>query len=98
MIHLGVQYYRPPFPNKKHWREDLHRIAESGLNTIQLWAVWAWIEPKPGEWIFDDYDELIELAGEAGSVQVELDVGAEIPETLYEAVAEILREAWEEGE
>jgi len=29
---------------------------------------------------------------------VELEVGAAIPEELYEAVAEILREAWEEGE
>lgn len=29
---------------------------------------------------------------------VELEIGAEIPESLYEAVAEILREAWEENE
>jgi flagellar biosynthesis protein FlhB len=29
---------------------------------------------------------------------IELEVGAEIPEALYEAVAEILREAWDEGE
>jgi type III secretion system FlhB-like substrate exporter len=27
---------------------------------------------------------------------MELEVGGEIPEELYEAVAEILREAWEE--
>ena len=35
MIHLGVQYYRPPFHNPRYWEGDMAQIADSGLNTIQ---------------------------------------------------------------
>ena len=66
MINLGVQYYRPPFPDKRYWEADLARIADSGLNAIQLWVVWSWVEPSPGEFLFDDYDRLVELAEKNG--------------------------------
>ncbi|HOX39455.1 MAG TPA: beta-galactosidase [Candidatus Brocadiia bacterium] len=61
-MNLGVQYYRPPFPDSKYWEADFARISESGLNTVQLWIKWAWVEPKPGEFRYDDYDRLVELA------------------------------------
>jgi len=61
-MNLGVQYYRPPFPEGKYWANDFARIKESGLDTVQLWILWSWVEPKPGEFIFDDYDSLVELA------------------------------------
>ncbi|MCX7917954.1 MAG: beta-galactosidase, partial [bacterium] len=57
---IGVQYYRPPFPEKKFWDEDLEKIKDSGIDVVQLWACWGWIEPKPGEFNFEDYDSLIE--------------------------------------
>lgn len=63
---LGVQYYRPPFPVKKHWQDDLSRMRDAGLNTVQLWAIWGWIESTPGLYRFDDYDELIYEAGQRG--------------------------------
>ena len=63
---LGTQYYRPPFPEQKYWEEDFARIKDSGLNTVQLWVLWAWVESKPGEFIFNDYDRLIELAERNG--------------------------------
>ncbi|MDD5688290.1 MAG: beta-galactosidase [Elusimicrobia bacterium] len=61
-MNLGVQYYRAPFPEEKYWEKDFEQIKNSGLNTVQLWAIWAWIESKPGKFCFDDYDRLIELA------------------------------------
>lgn len=66
MINLGAQYYRPPFPEQKYWQDDLKRMKDIGLNTVQLWFVWGWMEPAPGEFIFDDYDCLIELADKVG--------------------------------
>jgi beta-galactosidase len=66
MIHLGTQYYRPPFPNAQYWEDDIKRMADAGLNTLQLWVVWAWVESKPGEFCFDDYDRLVELADAQG--------------------------------
>lgn len=61
-MNLGVQYYRAPFPESKYWEDDFARIKDSGLNTVQLWILWAWVESKPGEFRFDDYDRLIALA------------------------------------
>ncbi len=63
---LATQYYRPPFPQKKHWKEDLKKMKESGLNALQLWAPWGWCEPEPGKFRFEDFDELINLARKSG--------------------------------
>ena len=59
---IGVQYYRPPFPERRFWDDDLKRMKDSGIDAIQLWACWGWIEPAPGKFNFDDYDYLIEKA------------------------------------
>jgi beta-galactosidase len=63
---LGTQYYRPPFPQRDLWRNDLAGMVAAGLDTVQLWACWGWIEPEPGRYRFDDYDELMEEAAAAG--------------------------------
>lgn len=59
---LATQYYRPPFPDRKYWKDDLDLMKKSGLNALQLWALWGWIEPEPGIFRFDDYDDLFEEA------------------------------------
>lgn len=64
-ITIGAQYYRPPFPRQNHWEDDFKRMREAGLNTVQLWLVWGWIESVPGTLDYDDYDRLVELAGKA---------------------------------
>ncbi|MFW5752461.1 MAG: beta-galactosidase [Planctomycetota bacterium] len=74
---LGAQYYRAPFPARRYWREDLERMRDAGLDTVQFWVLWAWVEPEPGRFVFDDYDELIELARAVG-LQVVLSTIAEI--------------------
>jgi beta-galactosidase len=65
-MNLGVQYYRAPFPNRKYWEDDFAKIKDSGLNTVQLWILWAWVEAKPGKFNFQDYDCLVELADKNG--------------------------------
>jgi len=66
MINLGTQYYRAPFPENRFWDDDLRRMKDAGLNTVQLWVLWAWVEARPGHFVFDDYDRLVELAGKHG--------------------------------
>ena len=63
---LGAQYYRPPFPGGKHWDDDFARMRAAGLNAVQLWLVWGWCKPVPGEFRFDDYDRLADLAAKHG--------------------------------
>ena len=65
-MNLGVQYYRPPFPVQTFWADDFKRIRDSGLNTVQLWVLWSWVEATPGRFVFDDYDRLVELAEKTG--------------------------------
>jgi len=63
---LAAQYYRPPFPERRYWKEDLDGMKAAGLNALQLWVLWSWVEPEPGKFVFDDYDELVEEAGKRG--------------------------------
>jgi beta-galactosidase len=65
-MNLGVQYYRAPFPNERYWEADFDKILESGLNCVQLWVLWAWVEPRPGHFNFEDYDKLVTLAEKKG--------------------------------
>lgn len=59
---FGAQYFRPPFPLAEHWEADLARMRDAGLNSIQCWVVWGWVEPQPGRLVFADYDRLFDLA------------------------------------
>jgi len=74
---LAAQYFRPPFPERHRWREDLQDMRRAGLSAAYFWVCWGWVEPEPGRFEFDDYDELIELADEAG-LRVVLNTIAEI--------------------
>ncbi|MFO7975649.1 MAG: beta-galactosidase [Candidatus Hydrogenedentota bacterium] len=65
-MNLGVQYYRAPFPTERYWEDDFARIKDSGLNTVQLWVLWGWVEAKSRTFRFDDYDRLMELAEKYG--------------------------------
>jgi beta-galactosidase GanA len=66
MFIYGTQYFRPPYPSREDWRDDLIKIKESDFNTVKLWAVWSWIERRPGEYYFDDLDTIIDLCEEIG--------------------------------
>lgn len=30
MVHIGTQYYRPPFPEPKYWQDDIRAMADAG--------------------------------------------------------------------
>ena len=76
-MNIGVQYYRAPFPEMEYWKEDIKNIRKAGLNTLQLWVLWGWVESTPGKFDFSDYDRLVELADKNG-LQVVLSSIAEI--------------------
>ncbi|MGC9455643.1 MAG: beta-galactosidase [Phycisphaerae bacterium] len=74
---LATQYYRPPFPEKRFWSDDISRMRDAGLDAVQLWAIWGWVESEPGVFRYDDYDELVALAEKKG-LDVVLSTIAEI--------------------
>jgi len=63
---LLMWYSREPFPAHEEWREDLARIAETGVRGIVTWVTWAWVEPSPGSYDFADVDLLFDEAQRAG--------------------------------
>ncbi|MCD6302072.1 MAG: beta-galactosidase, partial [Anaerolineae bacterium] len=85
-MNLGVQYYRPPFPQSHYWEEDLATIKDSGFDTLQLWIVWRWVEASPGEFVFDDYDTLVEMARQQGLNVVLSTIAAVQPYWIHRVV------------
>lgn len=65
-MRLLMWYWRAPFPARERWREDFARIAETGVEGIATWVTWGWCEPSPGQYVFDDVDELFDEAARAG--------------------------------
>lgn len=74
---LATQYYRPPFPDRRRWRDDLRLIRDTGLDAIGLWATWAWVEPEPGRFVYDDLDEIVAEAAD-NELQVIMTTVAEL--------------------
>ncbi|MBN2641332.1 MAG: beta-galactosidase, partial [Victivallales bacterium] len=63
----ATQYYRPPTPLPDEWENDIDRMHSlTGVDTFQLRVQWRWHEPREGEYVFDDLDELFELAARYG--------------------------------
>jgi beta-galactosidase GanA len=65
-IVLGTQYYRQPTPTAKEWSEDLKKVKDLGMQLIQLRPQWRWHERIEGKYIWDDIDQLLELAEKRG--------------------------------
>lgn len=85
-MHIGAQYYRAPFPLENYWVDDLKLMAESGLDTIQLWVLWSWVEATPGTYRFEDYDRLVEIAGEQGLKVVLSTIAAVHPHWIHREI------------
>lgn len=58
----GAQYYRAPTPEPEYWDRDLAHLKRLGGNTVKFWVQWRWSERRPGEYVWDDLDRLMELA------------------------------------
>jgi beta-galactosidase len=63
---LGAQYYRAPTPEPSDWEHDFAQMAESGFNTVKLWAQWRWNNPAEGVYDFSDLEKMLELAERYG--------------------------------
>ena len=59
---IGVEYYRAPTPKRDVWDEDFARIRAAGFRIIRSFSYWNWMEPTPGQYELDDFDELFDLA------------------------------------
>jgi beta-galactosidase len=79
--------------SREEWRRDLQQIRDLGFNTVRTWVEWKSVEPRPGEFNFENLRLLMELANEVGLrvfIQMYIDsapdwVGQSFPHTHFVA-------------
>ena len=79
--------------SRAEWKQDLQQIKSLGFNTVRTWVEWAHCEPRPGEYHFENFKLLCDLAQEIGLkviIQMYVDsapdwVGKKFPDGLFEA-------------
>ncbi|NBC02388.1 MAG: cellulase family glycosylhydrolase [Bacteroidetes bacterium] len=52
--------------SEKEWRADLQQIKDLGFNTVRTWVEWQRVEPREGEYHFENLRLLMRLADEVG--------------------------------
>lgn len=59
----GADYY-PEQWEKSTWLEDIELMHRAGVNYVSLGVfAWSWLEPEPGRFHFDTFDEIMDLLG-----------------------------------
>ena len=84
---FGTQYYRAPTPLREEWYEDIPKFGGLGFNAFQIRAQWRWNEPTEGSYVYDEIDELFELAMKTNpriiTVETDEDGNLDIDRELY---------------
>jgi len=66
MFPFGVTFYPDQWP-KEYWETAFSQIAESGFNIVRFGEMaWNWIEPRDGEFRFEEMDRALDLANKYG--------------------------------
>ncbi|MGE9293876.1 MAG: beta-galactosidase, partial [Puniceicoccales bacterium] len=58
----------------------------SGLDALQVWITWAWVEAEPGVYRFDDFDALFDEAEQQGLGVIISTVGELHPEWIHRLI------------
>ncbi len=62
----ATHYYRAPSPPPEEWDADLRRCRDMRLELVQVRVFWRWHERHEGSYFWDDLDEFVATAQEAG--------------------------------
>lgn len=75
--------YNPEQWDPSIWREDVALMRQAGVNTVSL-GIWSWalLEPAPGQFCFDWFDEVLGLLVEAG-IDVDLATPTAAPPSWF---------------
>ena len=96
---IGIEYYRAPAPPTRFWDEDFARIKAAGMSIVRSFSPWNWIEPSPGDFRFDDFALMFELADKHGlKVWLDTPVGTHMacPEWITQKHPD-MRAVWADG-
>ncbi len=62
----GSAYYRAPIPEKELWDDDFKKMKELGFNNVKFLMQWRWSHISEDEFNFDDFKQLLTIAGKYG--------------------------------
>ena len=63
----GTQYHRPPNPPRDQHLFHLNQIKNGlGFNTIKLFFEWSYMHTGPGQFDFEEQDEIFDICDELG--------------------------------
>mgnify|MGYP000954789939 CR=1 FL=1 len=66
MFPFGVTFYPDQWP-KEYWEKAFSQIAASGFNIVRFGEMaWNWVEPREGEFCFEDLDKALSMADKHG--------------------------------
>ncbi|MEO0466208.1 MAG: beta-galactosidase [Pseudomonadota bacterium] len=89
-MRLGVCYF-PEQWDRSYWKRDAARMADLGLSVVRLGEfAWSAIEPEPGVFRWDWYDEAIGILTDAGLTMILGTPTATPPKWLIEMHPDIL--------
>lgn len=63
---LGAQLWLEQDADPRRVEFLVNRAAESGLDLLRVFLMWPWIEPTPGNWVFEPFDAAFDAAEEHG--------------------------------
>ena len=62
----GTQYHRAPTPRPEEWAGDLAELGRLGYTHVQFRPQWIWHERLRGQPVWEELDQLFDLAAAAG--------------------------------
>ena len=65
-IVYGTQYYRAPTTLPCEWEQDIIKMEEINMDTLQIRVQWRQNERGEDNYYFDDVDKLFDLAEKYG--------------------------------
>lgn len=79
----GAVYFRKSNPPGADWAKDHKTAAQVGMNTFRHWFMWSAIEVTPGNYDWDDYDQMMDLAAQNGIKVIIAELVTAAPEWAF---------------
>lgn len=59
---LGAQLWLEQDADARRVDFLVGQAADAGLDLLRLFLMWPWMEPSPGQWVYDPFDAAFDAA------------------------------------
>lgn len=90
-FYYGTEYYRFPTPFPEEWKDDFRQMKKMGFNIIKSESSWASMEPRQGEYVWEEMDAQLDLCEKYGMMFIPNIQWEAAPMWLYREYPEVIR-------